>query len=698
MSEKKGFKVDKEDLDIFLAETDELLANTEENLVELEKSPSDSALVQEIFRAMHTIKGGAATLGLEDGVEVTHAMESILDQVRSGTRNVTRDLVDMLFLALDWLRDWRNAIGSGEEAPNSQTVMKEAQKFQDVPGPDHLHEGAPVSSPESRIGTAASLGRVLEYEDNRVYVLTVRFSSDAPLLSVRCFQVLTLLEEVAEIMHSEPSLEDIENDRASETLKVYLTSQDEGKEALRVAESVQDVKEVKLERYQDIDSSHGLSLLQGSDLPQDPDSLPGKLRNQGQEGPVSTESDSQSPKEVKGDDVPQRRVQIGKTIRVDVRLLDFLLNTVGELVIDRTRLTQIALRLLKGRDTAAIGNEIAVLASHLQRTSAELQEGIMRARLLPLKSIFTKFPRMMRDLTNRCGKAIEFSMEGEDTELDRTVIEAVDDPLIHILRNAVDHGIESPEERVSAGKPKVGSITLAAWHEENQVFIRVKDDGKGIDVEKLKSSAVKKGLLGEDDAARLSEREALELIFIPGFSTVERPTEVSGRGVGLDVVRANLERINGQVDIRTWPGKGTWVTLRLPLTLAIMRALLVQCGELVYAIPTFSVEEVVALRPEDQRTIHGKPAMVVRDKVFPLISLGKALWNSTWSVSHRERFALLTRSRDEPLALAVDDLLGEEEIVVKEMGRILSRLKGVAGATILAQGDPAVILDVTRLL
>ncbi|HHW18325.1 MAG TPA: chemotaxis protein CheA [Firmicutes bacterium] len=677
MNDKDNYQEYRQDLEIFLSEVDELLANTEENLVELEKAPSDAALIQEVFRAMHTIKGGAATLGLQDGVEVTHLMESILDEVRSQGRELTAEMVDVLFAVLDYLREWRNALGSDKERPSPEKILARIREF--------AGNESSVAHSVSQPGTSSAVPRDgsrtvdLDGDGKRIYLLTVRFKSDAPLLSVRAFQVLTLVGEVSEVLSSDPSLDDIENDRVSEVLRIYLTAEDDGKEAARTARGVQDVAEVSLERYDQRVSR---------DNPAPSGSVAGGAGNEA--GFSRDESASQG--------YTVKKTTLGKTVRVDVALLDFLMDMVGELVIDRTRLTQIATRLQRSGETSAVGNEIRALAAHLQRTSAELQEGIMRARLLPLKNIFTKFPRMVRDLAQRCGKQVEFEMAGEDTELDRTVLEVIDDPLIHILRNAIDHGIETPDERVARGKPPKGRIRLLAWHEENQVLVRVEDDGAGIDPEKIKKAAVKKGLLTEDEVRKLSEKEAIELIFMPGFSTAEKATEVSGRGVGMDVVRTNLERINGHVEVRSQVGLGTEVTLRLPLTLAIMRALLVKCEDLTYAIPTSSVEEVLAIKDGDIRTIQGKPAMSVRGRIFPLISLAGALRDDKWKRGSSERYALLTRTNDEPLALGVDDLLGEEEVVVKEMGRLLSRLKGIAGATILAQGDPAVILDVQRLI
>lgn len=649
---REGFA---QDLEILLAEVSELLDVTEQNLVELEKSPDDAALVQEVFRVMHTVKGGAATLGLQEAVEVSHGIEGILDQIRSGERVLTSDLLNVLFQAVDWLKEWRAALTEKRPVPSNRDLVEmigfvaaETSAQGADAGKAASKTQLPTTIPDE---TLRKLDSALA-EGKSTYVLTVRFRSDAPLLSVRCFQVLTLLEDVAEVVASVPSRKDIEEDKASDTLIVYITAEDGGQGAKELARANQDVSDVTLERYR-----------------------------------VQTVPDAPQPK----------RSDLGRTVRVDVGLLDFLMNMVGELVIDRTRLSQIATELMRNPETAAAGSELSSLAAHLQRTSGELQEGIMQARLLPVNSIFSKFPRMMRDLSQRCGKQLDFEIQGENTELDRTVLEAIDDPLIHILRNSVDHGIELPEVRVAAGKPPRGRVVLSAQHEENQVVVTVEDDGAGIDAERLKRSAVKKGLITEEAAQRLSEKEALELIFMPGFSTSDVATEVSGRGVGMDVVRANLERVNGQIEVRTRLGQGTVVTLRLPLTLAIMRALLVRCKEEVYAIPTSSVEEVLAMADVAVGSVQGKPAMNVRGKVIPFISLVGALKDDLWS-DGGHKYALLTRSNDQPLALGVDGLIGEEEIVVKEMGHMLSRLKGIAGATILAQGDPAVILDVNRVV
>lgn len=657
-----------QDLELLLTEISDLLLATEVNLVELEKAPADISLIQEVFRVMHTIKGGAATMGLQEAVEVTHRMETILDGVRSGTRALTKPVMDTLFSVLDWLKEWRLAISGGDSHPSTASIISiieslgESMAVAENPSTQATSESHIPEDLLRKIDAAIQQGK-------NVFKAVVRFKADAPLLSVRCFQIVTNIEETAEIVGSVPSMQEIENDQVKDVLEVYFLSDTGGEDVGAVARSNQDVMDVAVGKYQTM-SLKSAEAARGKDTKDTKDTG---------EGPAV------------------KRSELGKTVRVDVRLLDFLMNMVGELVIDRTRLSQIATELMKAGETSGIGNDVSSLASHLQRTSTELQEGIMRARLLPVKSIFSKFPRMMRDLSARCGKQIDFEMVGEATEIDRTVLEAIDDPLIHVLRNAVDHGIEMPDERIAKGKGSKGWVKLSAWHEENQVLVRVEDDGAGIDAEKVRKSAIRKGLITEEQSLKMPEKEAVEMIFLPGFSTVEKATEVSGRGVGMDVVRSNLERVNGQIEVKTKVGSGTQVTLRLPLTLAIMRALLVRCGESVFAVPTSSVEEVFSMSGFAIGSIQGKPAINVRGRVVPLISLEGALRDSMWSLNG-QKYALLTRTNEQPLALGVDDLIGEEEIVVKEMGHLLSRLKGIAGATILAQGDPAVILDINRVI
>ncbi|MCR4397919.1 MAG: chemotaxis protein CheA, partial [Firmicutes bacterium] len=377
-------------------------------------------------------------------------------------------------------------------------------------------------------------------------------------------------------------------------------------------------------------------------------------------------------------------------------VLDSLMNLIGELIVDRTRLVQVTSTIHELKDIEEFEKNLGGISARIARISTQLQEGIMRARLVPIQNLVRKYPRMVRDLASASGKEVNLVIEGEQTELDRSVIEAIDDPLIHILRNAVDHGIEAPQDRARLGKPRAGLVRLTASHQENQVVIVIEDDGMGIDADGLRAAAVSKGFLSEDSARRLSDEQVLELIFLPGFSTKREINEVSGRGVGMDVVRTNLKRINGTVDVKTKVGRGTRFTMRLPLTLAIIQALLVRAGENVYALPLSTVSEAVKIEPELLSTVRGKPVIRVRDRVFPLVDLDSMFFPS--GDKFIRQYAVIAVNSGPEVAIAVDGLLGQQEVVVKNLGKFFGTVRGISGATILGDGSLALIVDVSRLV
>jgi two-component system chemotaxis sensor kinase CheA len=391
-------------------------------------------------------------------------------------------------------------------------------------------------------------------------------------------------------------------------------------------------------------------------------------------------------------------LRVTQTVRVDVQRLENLMNLVGELVIDRTRLAEVGNGL-----KARLGNEelletLEEVSLHIGRITSDLQEEIMKARMFPIDQVFNRFPRMVRDLARKAGKEIDFIIEGRETELDRTVIEEIGDPLIHLLRNAIDHGIEEPAARLKAGKPRHGTVRLRAFHQENQIVITVEDDGAGMDPEKIKARAVARGLISREAAARLGPREALDLIFLPGLSTSDKVTDVSGRGVGMDIVRNHLEKINGTIDIRTTPGRGTCFTIKLPLTLAINRSLLVQAGGRVYAFPLANVVEIISITPDDIQYVHRQQVVVVRGRVLPLIYLGQAL-GVAGAVPAGENYAVvIVGLAEKQIGFIVDNLIGEQEIVIKSLGNFIGKIPGIAGATIMGDGSVALILDVRSLV
>lgn len=399
---------------------------------------------------------------------------------------------------------------------------------------------------------------------------------------------------------------------------------------------------------------------------------------------------------------PQARTStMAQTVRVDVARLDTLLNLVGELVIDRTRIAQLGREFEARFHHDELIDSLLETAGHIGRITDELQEHIMKARMLPIEQVFNRFPRMVRDLAQKFGKEVRLIMEGQETELDRSVIEIISDPLIHMLRNSVDHGIEPPDEREAKGKPRQGTIRLSARHEENYILIEIEDDGKGIDPSKLRQVAVQKGVLSQEAAERLSDREAINLIFTPGFSTAQQITEVSGRGVGMDIVRSNIQRVGGIVEVDSVPGKGTRFSIRLPLTLAIIRALLVSIAEQVYALPLSSVLETLKVHPEQIQFVAGQPAIVLRGRTLPLISLKAHFYGSIWkedlTQSSQPMFIVVVGLGEKQLGLVVSRLIGEQEIVIKSLSRHLGDISGFSGATILGDGKVALIVEIAEL-
>ncbi len=394
-------------------------------------------------------------------------------------------------------------------------------------------------------------------------------------------------------------------------------------------------------------------------------------------------------------------VQAPRMVRIDVERLDALMNLIGELVIGRTRLSRIGANLIGHTDDLQLMEDLTETSRHIARISDDLQDQVMRSRMLPIESVFSKFPRLVRDLAQRVNKKVEFIVEGKDTELDRSVAEQIGDPIIHLLRNAIDHGLETQEERHAAGKSEVGQVRLSARHEENQIVIDVDDDGRGIIPDRIKAKAVTKGLLTTDAASRISDREAVELIFAPGFSTAEQVSDISGRGVGMDIVRTNVERLNGSIAVETEPGQGSRFTIRLPLTLAIIRALLVSVAGQTYAIPLTSVVEALRIQQEDLRSVNHHLAIELRGQVLPLMRLAevfKQSYKSAATTAMTRQFVVAIRWGDRRCGLIVESLIGEQEIVIKPLGKLFRNVRGISGGAVLGDGQVAPILDVAALI
>jgi len=658
-------------LGVFLEEVEEHIERLEENLVQLEKSPDDESLVQAIFRSFHTIKGSSSSMGFQRMMELAHLMENLLDGVRKKTIAVTPELVDALLRGVDLLKFMRNGIALEGKEPEVETgeIVGMLQRFLGAQGGGQGGE---------------EVGEELEVEakpeetsqEEKDYMVRVFLTLDCSMKGVRAYLVINRLQENGiDVVSTNPSLTELESERFGQSFDIFVRSELPPEEIRRIVESVAEVEKAEVT----VQERETLMRVEREEKKEE-----GGIRVPSQE---------------------KRRVTSGlkKTVRVDVERLDALMNLVGELVIDRARLEDIIRKLQENKEVAHLRSLLADTTTHIGRVTNELQMEIMKARMLPLAEVFNRFPRMVRDLARNFGKEIDFIIEGEDTELDRSLIEEITDPLIHLLRNAVDHGIEPPAERVALGKPPRGRILLKAYQEENSVVILVQDDGRGIDVERVRQKALALGLASQEELARMSDREAIEFIFYSGFSTNDNVTDVSGRGVGMDIVRRNIERVNGQVHVESEKGKGTTFFLRLPLTLAIIRALLVRVNGAIYSIPLADVVEIEKIEKKNTYWANKTLTSLFRGKTLPLLRLQDLLEGKKAEYEEGMNipdvlYTVVVNTARVLAGLVVDEIVGEQEIVIKSLGSYIGDVRGLGGATILGDGRVSLIVDVASLL
>jgi two-component system chemotaxis sensor kinase CheA len=653
------FDLTPDDQALFLAELDELLQRVEESLVDLERAPDDQALLNEIFRAAHTIKGSSATIGHTRMAGLTHAMETRLDDVRKGTASVTPQLIEALLKALDVLKVLRDEVETRVAADVDVEAAAAAVERRSA-------LRAPIKRP-ARKKRATSKTPSVSDATHRFEVLL----EDGPWAAVRALQVLLALGEHGRVVSSEPTQAEVEREDAQVSrLVVFVHS--EASEAVLVdaIKAVPEIDSVKADA----------------------------LAAEAQETVAAPEPTPSREPATPSAAAPARSGST--TIRIDVARLDALLNLVGELVIDRTRLVQLGGLLVDQFGDDRVLGDLQQTALHIGRITDELQEQVMKSRMLPVETVFNRLPRVVRDVAAKQGKQIEFSVEGKETELDRSVIEEIGDPLLHLIRNAVDHGIEKPEERVAAGKPAAGRLRLSAQHADSFIVIALEDDGKGVNVEAVKRKAVERNVISQEQAERMSDSEAVQLIFSPGLSTAEKLSDVSGRGVGMDVVRANVEKINGSVDVETRSGQGTTFTIRLPLTLAIVQALLVRVAGGIYALPIHSVTETLRIQPDQIHRVNHREAIMLRDQVLPLVALRNVFGLNAEGAQDeaQNRLVVAVHTANRQVGLIVDGLVGEQEIVIKPLGQLVGDVAGVSGAAILGDGSVALIVDVAALI
>lgn len=674
-------------LEMFLGESMDNLQTLNESLLELEQNPDDMDKLNEIFRVAHTIKGMAATMGFSDIAELTHKMEDVLSEFREGKLKVTQNVVTVLFGCLDTLEKMVNNIEEGiEDKVDINDIMNKLIAIKEAT--DSGGEEAAEKMAASEVGATEEKketeGIVLnEYDisvikqakqkDFKAYNIKIELSENTLLKSARAFLIVKDLEELGEIIKSEPSTEDIENEDFEFKLEFVLLSSNTLEEIQGVANGISEVKNVLVSEI-DIDAVETEKNKQ-----EETKKVQIEKPKVSQEAKKEENKKKDAPKPVK-----KEHKKMHQSVRVDLERIDKLMNMVSEIVIYRTRLEQIVLNYKS--------QELTETLEQIGRTTSDLQDLVMKIRMLPLDTVFNRFPRMIRDISVELNKEINFVIEGADTELDRTVIDEIGEPLIHLLRNAADHGVETKEERLAAGKSPVGTVKLVAYQEGTKALIKVIDDGAGINVEKVKAKAEKVGIPTEG----LSDDEIKNLIFAQGFSTNEVVTDISGRGVGMDVVKTKVAALGGTVDLQSEEGKGSTFIIKLPLTLQIIQALLVKVGGETLAISLGFIDRVINYKEDKIKSTNGKEVIIYRDDVIPLVRLNEKLGIEASETN--KKYVIIVNVGDKTVGLLVDSLGGQQEIVIKPLGKTLKSLNQYIGATILGNGLVTLILDVGALI
>lgn len=635
-------ELSQDELELFVTEAEENIANLENGLLRLERE-GDAALVAELFRYAHTLKGSAGAAGLVEMSQLAHAMENLLDEVRNGKRNVTSELVDTLLECVDVLRAMVLALRDGEKQPDPSLLVRKLSAF----------------SEEQRNQSDTSDQKVSMSSGEICATLNIFIKPECPMPSARAFQAYLIMSRYGEITFLDPPVSEIQAGRAKYRLVAQVKLPDDN--------SLSEMEQ-ELTRFGD---------------------LVVEVQRQKDGQKISEIVTAQ--REVETSAAPQAELQ---SVRVSIEQMDALLNLVGELVIERARLER-GVRKVAELNGNGIAEELQGVTERVSRIVSQLQEALTRTRMVPLNVVFARFPRLVRELARSMNKRVQLKIEGEDTEIDRALVEKLNECLVHLIRNAIDHGIEPPDERTAAGKPPEGLIEISASQSEGSVIVVVRDDGRGIDPNKIRRKAIERGLLTEEQASSLSDDDAIQFIFRSGFSTKEEVSEVSGRGVGMDAVKAAMEQIGGTIDLHSQIGAGTTVTLRLPLTLAIIPALLVRVGGRLFALPMHSVTEVLDLQRSDIQEIGtGEKVLVLRGNPLPLFSLAKLLGIPNGGT---EGTGVIVRQQEKLIAMSVEEVEGKDEIVIKPLGYPLHNLRSFIGATILGDGSIALIVDLNGL-
>ncbi|CAH1197812.1 Chemotaxis protein CheA [Paenibacillus plantiphilus] len=691
-------------LSMFIDESNDHLQALNENLLRLESDPEDLSIVQNIFRSAHTLKGMSATMGFEDLASLTHEMENVLDLVRNNKLKMDSFIFDTLFKGLDALESMvQDIIGGGTGKADVTAIVTSLKAIEKG---EHQSQAKPAAASTASNGGASGGAALLDEfqtsvllqsieSGHSVYHIVVTIREDCLLKAARAYMVFDFLERNGEVVKSIPNVQDIEQEKFEHSFTVFTISSVNEQELRKGIESVSEIQgceiialdETTLKEISGGSSSGAEAQSNAAAQPQtiaaQQELSTARAQTAATAAPAAPAAAPNSPAAAGGG--------ASRTIRVDIERLDALMNLFSELLIDRVRLEQLA--------SEVKSTELSETVEHMSRVSGDLQNIVLKLRMVPVESVFNRFPRMIRDLAKTLDKKVELIITGAETELDRTVIDEIGDPLVHLLRNSLDHGIESIADRIAAGKSETGIVHLRAFHSGNHVFIEVEEDGRGINREKVKEIAIKNGVVTLEEAKRLEDSEINMLIFAPGFSTADKISDISGRGVGLDVVRTKITSLGGNVTIDSEPGRGTKFSIQLPLTLSIISAMLVKLGEEKYAIPLSSIVETGIIRKEQIRNIHGNLMIEYRGNVISVISLSQVLQSPSYNEDNEtETEIVVIRKGDKLGAVMVDEFIGQSEIVLKSLGKYLTNIPAVSGATILGDGQVALIIDPNALI
>ena len=686
-------------LEIFIDETKEHLQTLNTQILELEQNSENMDTINEVFRAAHSLKGMAGTMGYKRMQNLTHDMENVFSEVRNGHIKVTASMIDCLFQCLDALDEYLNNIQeSGDEGTNDNEVLikelnamqtgeaepQEEKKAETIISQETAAEASPKEKWRSMVLGEPEMHVISEaYKQGKIVVgLTVYVQETCILKAARAFLVFKALEDLGEIIVSSPSVQDIEDEKFDFDFSIIMVTGSDLNQVITAASGVSEIQEV-------------CANLVEIKVEEPKEEV--KEEEKKEEEETATENAAPAPaaepkkKEVKPAEKKGKPV-VNRTVRVDIEKLDVLMNLVSELIIAKNSL--VSATNAEGAANTGVNEHI----EYLESVTTNLHESVMKVRMVPIESVVNKFPRMIRDLQKKLGKKMELYMTGEETELDRTVVDEIGDPLMHLLRNSADHGLESAEVRKERGKPEVGSIFLDAYQEGNNVIIEVRDDGNGIDVDAVRRKAIERGTITEEQAEDMTEKEIINLLFLPSFSTAKQVSDVSGRGVGLDVVRSKIEALSGEVEVKSKLGVGSTWTIRLPLTLAIIQALMVVVGGEKYAISLGNIQTIEDISPSDIKFVQSKEVITIRGTVIPLLRLNQIVGVESTKNEDENMIVVIVKKGDKLAGLMIDELMGQQEIVIKSLGTYINKCKEISGATILGDGEVALILDTNALL